>query len=187
MRKVFILLIVPVALACNDKATSNVASARLVYLDTLFAKVYFDSPVDYDCLEGVQDVCVSLADSDFMYERTECFYLMDKDTLAITIFRMFKTDSTWRLGTNGYELEKFECWDERVPLKLGLGIGMSVDAFERQFGPFEVMRRNIYSKTFSIYHRKIELMLETKEKGVARIIITAAEEPVMEDMAEFEE
>jgi hypothetical protein len=80
------------------------------------------------------------------------------------------------LGTNGYEIERFECRDKRMSLKNGLQIGKKLSEFELQFGSFKTKSQSTYSKTFNFNEKKIELILEIKGEEVTNIVITSTNE-----------
>ncbi|MBI3220753.1 MAG: hypothetical protein HYZ44_14660 [Bacteroidetes bacterium] len=173
MRLFYFLLILAI-LGCSKKTTEKEEVSTAINIDTLSLKMYLDSPVDFDSLSTIKNECFLLGTYGIRArERYKCCYVLDMDTLATITFSKFKTDSTWRLGINGYQVEEFQCKDNRIPFRLGLGIGKNLTDFERQFGRFEMKETGVYSKSFIIEKEEIQLTIKTDHDQVTGILINA--------------
>ncbi|WP_298420657.1 hypothetical protein [uncultured Kordia sp.] len=101
----------------------------------------------------------------------DCTYFNKGKVIAKINSSVFKTDSTWTLGTNGYKLHYFETSEQTFPLKKELNIGSSIHDFFKLFGkPKRLKNSYIYNYRFQEFSSA--LVLEFTHEVVTKITIT---------------
>ncbi|MFK7750501.1 MAG: hypothetical protein AB8B65_19070 [Kordia sp.] len=107
----------------------------------------------------------------FEREYYNCSYMDKGEKVAAMKSSVIKTDSTWSLGTNGFEIYHFETNKPSFPLKHDLKIGSSIQDFQKIFGSSKKLK-NTYSYNFKFDLFSSKLVIESQENVVTKIIVT---------------
>ena len=97
-------------------------------IDTFFIKYYLDNPIDHSKITAQKDLKEAgtidesklnpkLNHLPFKLIYYNCSYTFSDQLGAIMKYSVFKNDSTWSFGSNGFRLYYFETTNEEFPLK----------------------------------------------------------------------
>ncbi|WP_353778643.1 hypothetical protein [Winogradskyella sp. 3972H.M.0a.05] len=101
----------------------------------------------------------------------DCKYMHKGEKIAEMKSSVFKTDSTWTFGTNGFEIYHFETSLESFPFKNELKIGSTIQDFQKVFGiPQKQTNKYSYNFEFELFSSK--LILEYYKNIVTKITVT---------------
>lgn len=105
-----------------------------------------------------------------------CEYTHNGKRIATMESSILETDSTWVLGTNGFQLHHFETNTQIYPLKKGLEIGLPIEDFMNVFGQPQKIG-NVYTYNFKFTSFSSILMLKCSDNLVSTITIINSYSP----------
>lgn len=172
MKTLLFSVLVLLVLSCG-KPSDRLSMDAVTTLDTLDIKIFLMDPVDSTGMKAFERNCFVVDTTGLVLPRIEykCWYIIDQDTVVNMTTSVYKTDSTWMFGTNGFKVEKFECSDDRVTLKYGLRVGSEIADFEKYFGQMR-NDQDLYFTEFKFTSTELFLLVENGR--VRKILITAA-------------
>lgn len=170
-------------IACSPNNKKN-DSDVVFKVDTLAVKIFLANPINSSDIrkEQLTEGCKLIENSKHgkidlelqfgMKEFYSCSYKKNREQIGYLEHSVFKTDSTWALGTNGYRLINFETSSKELPLKFGLNVGSSVEDFEKYFGRLPV-KENKCSFEFNDGFETFLLELESLDNIINKISISS--------------
>ncbi|WP_046757777.1 hypothetical protein [Kordia jejudonensis] len=178
IQSIIFILTVTCIFSCTDKKNGvNIAKSK-IEIDTIQVKNFLKDPrnnlainkLDYET-ECTPSETKNPTDVKVISRKYyDCKYIYKGEKIAEMKSSIFKTDSTWTFGTNGFEIHHFESDQEFFPLKNGLSIGSTVEDFQHLFGmPKKLMNTYLYNFEFELFSSK--LILEYDKNMVTKITV----------------
>ena len=129
------------ALGCKNTTEKN-ASVSSIAIDSSLVEDFLKDPRDNSTLDklGFESICELSKNQNPMLlpiairRYYDCEYAYQGKKVAEMKSSILKTDSTWVLGTNGFQLHHFRTNQQTFPLKNGLKINSTTEEFEKVFG-----------------------------------------------------
>lgn len=177
--KTYFLLILLFALSCtNPKKQSEIDSDSTIIIDSSLVKDFLRDPrnslimnkLEYETECKLSEKPNSSELRFILCEYYDCEYLNKGKKIAEMKYSVFKTDSTWPLGTNGLQIYRFETDKQTFPLKSGLKVGSTIQDFQEVFGIPKKLK-NKYSYDFEFELFSSTLILESKNNTVTKITV----------------